>query len=194
MFLMSSWLRTTYCMVVSIFSWPASAVRQYLNSAAAAGEWWAEKHDGDMPPEDLASLRGYMAGFRSSDLAMFRTVKVKTKTKVPLDTDPTLEEEYETFWLPSEREVKSGTAAEDDEGVYWEDYWNSLGADASTTAANNARSVHRMDDPGQTCSVWLRTKNTNYTYQQGAISVAGVIVKTVHPDDKRRVTPICAVG
>ena len=58
--------------------WSQSALRQYLNSSAAAGAWWTAKNVYDRPPAELASKRGFMAGFGDDFLSIIKPIKITT--------------------------------------------------------------------------------------------------------------------
>ena len=46
--------------------WDWSAIRQWLNSAAAPGEWWTAQHEYDAAPAYAATLAGFMADLPAS--------------------------------------------------------------------------------------------------------------------------------
>lgn len=58
--------------------WPFAGVRQYLNSAAAAGEWWVPQTKWDRPPSYLATTAGHLAGFPQAFVDALAEVKVVT--------------------------------------------------------------------------------------------------------------------
>ena len=43
--------------------WSMSAMRKYLNSVEAKDAWWSPSDNADRPPQQLAALDGFMAGF-----------------------------------------------------------------------------------------------------------------------------------
>ncbi len=58
--------------------WAFSGVRQYLNSVAAAGEWWVPQTKWDRPPSYLATTAGHLAGFPQAFVDALAEVKVVT--------------------------------------------------------------------------------------------------------------------
>ena len=102
--------------------WSQSGIRQWLNSKAAVGAWWTPQNDFDMPPVELASQRGFMAGFSDEFLSILGKIKVTTalNTVEGLATDR--EDTYDTFFLPSMEQMYSTPQLAGAEGEYWE-YW-----------------------------------------------------------------------
>jgi len=100
-----------------------SAMRQFLNSSAAAGAWWAPKNPFDRPPDQLTSLRGFMAGFDEAFLNILKPVKVRTALNTVSDTDiGTYEDTYDTFFPASLEQEYIVPQLANTEGEYWE-YW-----------------------------------------------------------------------
>lgn len=44
-----------------------SALRQWLNSDAGAGQWWTPQHDFDMPPAETKTKAGGLTGYENED-------------------------------------------------------------------------------------------------------------------------------
>lgn len=102
--------------------WGQSAMRQRLNSAAAAGSWWTAQNPYDRLP-DQASLPGFMAGFDEAFLNIIKPVKVRTALNTVSDSDiGSYEDTYDTFFLPSLEQEYIVPQATGIEGEYWE-YW-----------------------------------------------------------------------
>lgn len=100
-----------------------SAMRQYLNSNAAAGAWWTPQNPFDRPPDQLASVRGFMAGFDEAFLNILKPVKVRTALNTVSDQDiGTYEDTYDTFFPASLEEEYIVPQLANVEGPYWE-YW-----------------------------------------------------------------------
>lgn len=106
-----------------------SAMRQWINSAETAGNWWTAQHEYDAAPSQANTVNGFMRGLPSGFLAMLNPVKVETcrnyrdpdtaQAAGTYEYDTT----YDTFWLPS-REEEYITANEPNhrEGRAWK-YW-----------------------------------------------------------------------
>lgn len=102
--------------------WGQSANRQYYNSTATSGAWWTPQNPFDRSPQQLANVRGFMAGFDEAFLNIIKPIKVTTALNTVTDTDiGASETTYDTFFLAAlEQEYIVPQAS--GEGVYWE-YW-----------------------------------------------------------------------
>lgn len=125
--------------------WSQSAIRQWLNSNAASGEWWTPQNVFDRPPQQLATLRGFMAGLPSDFKAVLAPVKVTTALNTVTDSDiGTSEDTYDTFFLPSLEQEYIVPQLSNVEGAYWP-YWKErLGLSepqATGSAAANANHI-----------------------------------------------------
>lgn len=138
--------------------WEKSAWRKYLNSDAADGAWWSASHTGDMPPANIDSVRGYMAGLREEDLAAIATVRVQTALCPAVESGmgPS-EARQETFWLASVEEMNGVSPAPTGEGGCWAEYWEQQGMNSATNNATECRKIYRIDDHETAAFVRLRT-------------------------------------
>ena len=164
--------------------WSHSANRQFYNSSASAGGWWTPQHPEDRPPEQLATVQGFMKGFDDEFLDIIKPVKVTTALNTVTDTSiGTSENTYDTFFLPSLEQEYIVPQVSGVEGSYFP-YWKErlglsspqatgtgnansrhirYGFDAKTTAQNcRLRSASR----GNACSSW-------YVYSSGYVSSLG---------------------
>ena len=102
--------------------WGQSANRQYYNSTATSGAWWTPQNPFDRSPQQLANVRGFMAGFDEAFLNIIKPIKVTTALNTVTDTDiGASETTYDTFFLAA-LEQEYIVPQESGEGVYWE-YW-----------------------------------------------------------------------
>lgn len=103
--------------------WSQSAIRQRLNSSAAVGAWWSAQNPYDRRPTELASLRGFMAGFDEAFLNILKPVKVRTALNTVTDGDiGTYEDTYDTFFPASLEQEYIVPQLSGVGGDYWE-YW-----------------------------------------------------------------------
>lgn len=103
--------------------WSQSAMRQRLNSAAAAGKWWTPQNPYDRRPAQLETLPGFMAGFDEGFLNIIKPVKVTTALNTISDSEiGTTEDTYDTFFLPSLEQEYIVPQLAGAEGEYWT-YW-----------------------------------------------------------------------
>lgn len=103
--------------------WKTSAIRQYLNSAAAIGAWWAAQDEWDIAPEQLTTKPGFLSGVPETFAESIKAVKVVTYPNTVQDDTGgnTPDVTYDKVFLPSLEQIfanpqKSG------EGEYHE-YW-----------------------------------------------------------------------
>lgn len=98
-------------------------MRQWLNSGAAAGAWWSAKNVFDRPPQQLSTMRGFMAGFDDAFLNIIKPVKVTTALNTVTDSAiGTSENTFDTFFPASLEQEYIVPQLAGVEGEYWE-YW-----------------------------------------------------------------------
>ena len=147
--------------------WSQSANRQFYNSNAAAGAWWAPQNPYDRAPEQLASVQGFMKGFDEEFLNIIKPVKVTTALNTVSDTDlGTSESTYDTFFLPSLEQEYIAPQLAGVEGDYWP-YWKErLGLtspQAQGSAGTNPRHIryaYNAKTSAQACR--LRSADRSY--------------------------------
>ena len=103
--------------------WKTSALRQYLNSAAGVGSWWAAQDEWDIAPDQLTTKAGFLAGCPEAFVEAIKKIKVTTYPNTVYDDTGgnTPDITYDKVFLPSLEQMycvpqKSG------EGEYHE-YW-----------------------------------------------------------------------
>lgn len=103
--------------------WKTSALRQYLNSAAAVGAWWTAQDEWDIAPDQLTTKAGYLSGWSEEFVNALKSVKVTTYPNTVQDDTGgnTPDITYDRVFLPSLEQMycvpqKAG------EGEYHE-YW-----------------------------------------------------------------------
>lgn len=147
--------------------WAQSALRQYLNSTAAAGAWWTAQNPWDRPPAQHSTIRGFLAGYDAEVIRYFKPIKIVT---VACNADGNAEDvTYDRVFLSSLEQMYCVPQFAGKEGEYWEYYKRLLGrtspAPTSTTykrlikyalnAPTGARSVfHRSAYRGNASNVW----------------------------------------
>lgn len=158
--------------------WSQSANRQYYNSLAAAGSWWLPQNPFDRAPEQLATVRGFMAGLDEAFLNIIKPVKVVTALNTVTDGDiGTTEETFDTFFLPSLEQEYIAPQLAGVEGDYWP-YWKErLGLStpqAQGSAGTNARHIryaYNAKTSAQCCRLRSAHRgtayNTWYVYSPG---------------------------
>lgn len=103
--------------------WSQSAIRQWMNSDAAADSWFTPQNPYDRRPDQLASLRGMKAGFEEGFLNILKPVKVTTALNTVTDDQiGASENTFDIFFLASLEQEYIAPQASGVEGHYWE-YW-----------------------------------------------------------------------
>ena len=124
--------------------WSQSAIRQWLNSSAAAEGWWTAKNPYDRRPTQLANMRGFMAGFDEAFLNIIKPVKVVTALNTVSDSSiGASEATYDTFFSASLEQEYIVPQLSAVEGSYWEYWKRRLGLSSPQgTGAANANAIH----------------------------------------------------
>lgn len=177
--------------------WKDSGQRQWLNSAAGVNEWWTAQHPGDMPPTQLSTLKGFMAGLDSDFLSVVTPVKIKTSCNTVTDggvTDTTVDK----FFLQSVEEVYGSPQITDVEGPYFP-YWKQItGLDSASNSSNSdqneARKIRRINDPtGGAAYVRLRSANRSYSGSVWFMHAGGSLAST-NATTSYAALPACAIS
>lgn len=114
--------------------WSQSGIRQYLNSDAAAGNWWTAQNAWDRPHALAATKAGFLAGYAADVKRYFMPIKVVT---VACNADSNVEDvTYDKVFLSSLEQMYCTPQFSGKEGAYWEYYKRLLGR--TTTAPTGA--------------------------------------------------------
>lgn len=156
-----------------------SAIRQWLNSSGAVGEWWTAQHIGDCPPRQLDRMKGFMAGLDSDFLAVINPVRIKVATS-PIGDNGTIDVMYDRFFLQSYEEVYGVPEVRNIEGPYFP-YWKQItGLESPANGAlgdgNEARQIRKINNPsGYAKAVHLRSTSHRYAASTGYIHEGGFL-------------------
>ena len=178
-----------------------SAIRQWLNSDAAAGSWWTAQSATDVAPDYAATLPGFLAGFSVGFTELLSAIKVQTATA---DVDSNVvDTTYDKVWLPSKEELYSVVDTTNPsvnisgvEGPYWE-YWKTRMGTSSPAADNDSstdpkRITYPVGDPTSPHFVWLRSASRSYSCHVWLLGTRGHL----YYDGARntcRAAPACAI-
>ena len=142
--------------------WSQSAMRQYLNSEAAAGAWWTPMNAWDRPPAAAASMRGFLAGCSADFKSILEPVEVVTALNTVEGYAETSEVTHDKIFLPSLQEMYISPQLANVEGVEW-DYFKELAEEAGLSgkfAQGGTYPIlisYRIDAQTSPVSVWLRS-------------------------------------
>lgn len=158
--------------------WGQSALRQRLNSAADAGAWWTAMNPYDRMPNELATLKGFMAGFDEAFLSIIKPIKVVTALNAVSDSDiGTTETTYDTFFPASLEQEYIVPQLNGAEGEYWEYWKRRLGrttpqATGSAGAlATHIRYAYNAKTTAQYCR--LRSAGRGTAHNTWSVSASG---------------------
>jgi len=177
--------------------WSQSAMRQWLNSVAAAGAWWTAQNVFDRTPQQLATVRGFMAGFDEAFLNIIKPVKVTTALNTVTDTAiGTSEDTYDTFFPASLEQEYIVPQLAGVEGEYWE-YWKQrLGLESpQNTGSAYANAFHiRYAYNAKTSpqTVRLRSASRGFAYNTWYVSTTGAASGST-ATNAHRPAPACVI-
>lgn len=176
--------------------WSQSGIRQWLNSKAAAGAWWTSQNDFDMPPTELASKQGFMAGFSDEFLNILGKVKVTTALNTVEGLGDTSEDTYDTFFLPSLEQMYGTPQLSGVEGDYWEYWKRALGltspAGTGSANANEAYKTYAINAQTSAQNVRLRSAYRGYAYITWNVYASGYLY-TTYAWYSLRCAPACVI-
>lgn len=130
-----------------------SAMRQYLNSSAAAGSVWTPKHNFDRAPSWAASTAGFLNGMDEDFLSVIGEVTKVTALNTVSDGGGS-ETTTERFFLLSRSEVYGGNEVTGGEGAAYPYYANYSDLAAPGTGGDTNRIKYRN---GSAQYWWLRS-------------------------------------
>ena len=139
--------------------WDWSAIRQWMNSAAAPGEWWTAQHEYDAAPAYAATLAGFMADLPADFLSAVAPARLTTALS-NADGGGSVET-VDRFWLPSRTEIFGVLNGGIAEGTQMTKYIDATDADRIKYEAS-----------GSARSWWLRSPSDDAA-RLSATSVSG---------------------
>lgn len=132
-----------------------SAVRQWLNSDAAANAWWESQHIGDVAP-NYASQAGFMKDLDSSFKAILQRTEVVTAGNGATDDGSTYKT-YDYLFLPSRYELYGTSSPVEGDRM---PYFQLGGSNVRGLTARGPVSA------GYTGNWWERSANSGYAYKE----------------------------
>lgn len=179
--------------------WSQSAMRQFLNSAAAVEGWWKPQNPYDRRPAELATLRGFMAGFDEAFLNIIKPIKVTTALNTASDSEiGATEDTYDTFFPASLEQEYIVPQLSGAEGVYWEYWKRRLGLSSPQTTgvsgvnANHIRYAYNARTSAQACR--LRSANRDYANSVWNVHSSGYAYSSSYSATfSHRCVPACVI-
>jgi hypothetical protein len=130
--------------------WDWSAIRQWLNSAAAPGEWWTAQHEYDAAPAYAATLAGFMADLPADFLSAVAPARLTTALSNVYGGGSV--ETVDRFWPPSRTEIFGALDGGMSEGVQMTKYVDATDADRIKYNSAGTASGWRLRSPNRSNS------------------------------------------
>lgn len=172
--------------------WSQSAIRQWLNSEAAAGAWWTARNPWDRPPAEASTRRGFLAGCSEGFLSALEPVEVVTALNTVEGYASVSETTTDRIFLPSLQEMYIRPLIDNVEGQDW-DYYRALAQDAGLSDKFEKNVGYEILEKhlsgGGGAYIWLRSSPLTGAYNAMRI-VNGSVTSGVayYP---HRVCPAC---
>ena len=176
--------------------WKYSAVRQYLNSDANAGEWWHPQHVLDRAPDIAATKKGWLAGTPEDFRGVLTPVKVLTAIPTAIENagEPKYDVTYDKVFLPSlnEHYINPQDTGEGDPWEYWKEI-NGTATKFPTGVANDLTKVYTMANHNTSTYRWLRSCDRGYGYRAWYVYPSGGVNGNGAAYGSLAVAPACAI-
>lgn len=176
--------------------WSQSAIRQWLNSSAAAGAWWTPQNGWDRPSSVHSSLRGFLAGCSADFIDNLQAVDVVTALNTQEGFADNTETTQDKIYLPCMENwyINPQYAGE---GAEW-DYYKALAEEAGLTGKFQQYQTYEILKKYQVSaktsavSVWLRSCGRSYAYGAWFVYDSGY-VSTYYAYYASRGCPACKI-
>lgn len=165
-----------------------SAMRQYLNSSAAAGSVWTPKHNFDRAPSWATSTAGFLNGMDEDFLSVIGEVTKVTALNTVSDGGGS-ETTTEKFFLLSRSEVYGGNEVTGGEGAAYPYYANYSDLAAPGTGNDTNRIKYRN---GSAQYWWLRSPYAGSAYNVRIVGTSGNVSNNT-ADNTGGVAPACCI-
>ena len=159
--------------------WDWSAIRQWMNSAAAPGEWWTAQHEYDVAPDYAATLAGFMADLPADFLSAVAPARLVTA--LPNADGGGSVETVDRFWLPSRTEIFGVLNGGIAEGMQMTKYIDATDADRI-----------KYNAAGNSASWYLRSAHTSQPHYVAFVERTGIFSTSFLVS--RYVLPACIIA
>ena len=168
-------LNSTQEMSYGCNRWSKSAIRQYLNSASAKGEWWTPQDEWDIAPDQLASKDGFLNGFPDDFVSILKPIKVTTYANTVTDggvADVT----YDKVFLPSLEQINVNPQISGEGTVH--EYWKmKSGSDTPLAQYGTYTNMitYAVENHTSAQHVRLRSAYRGYAYHTWLVNSSGYV-------------------
>lgn len=157
--------------------WSQSAVRQYLNSAAAAGSWWTPQNPWDRPPAQVATVRGFLACCSEDFVSILDEVDVVTAINTVEGSTDVTETTRDKIFLPSKTQLYMNEQYTEDE--LW-NYYKQLALEAGLSGrfkdyptVYDVIKRYNLESQSSAVSVWLRSASRGRAHNAWYVNSGG---------------------
>ena len=161
--------------------WKTSALRQYLNSTAAANAWWTSQEKWDVAPAYAATKAGFLHGYDASIINRMKVTKIVTGRNTVTDGGG-VDETYDRIFLSSLEQMyiqPQLSSSVGSEGAYWEYYKRLLGATSPVARSQTyTRLIKRRLNDNTAQYRWLRSSNLSGAVDDWFIFSNGSVYNT----------------
>ena len=175
--------------------WSQSAIRQYLNSAAAAGAWWTPQNPWDRPPAQAATVRGFLACCSPEFVAALDEVEVVTAINTVEGSTEVTETTMDKIFLPSKTQLYMVEQYAEDEP--W-DYFEQLAVEAGLSGRFQDHPTvyevikrYNLESQSSAGYAWLRSSNRPYATNAWYVSPGGTVIYGLGAYNAIRGCPAC---
>lgn len=177
-----------------------SNLDQWLNSSAAAGQWYSARHSADQAPNNANVWNnynaydqdaGFLAGFDAAFVAALKDTTLKVALTTATDGG-SYESVVRKFFLPSKAELFGVAENSIMEGSLLSYF--SANTDAVRIAQISAYAAAHSEysvTAGSNWYYWLRTPHSSYSYSVRYVGPDGCLYYVSVRDGSRGVRPLC---
>ena len=181
--------------------WSTSAMRQHLNSGAAAGSVWTPQTVWDRAPSWVSNTAGFKHGLDPEFIKICGDVELLTAlSTVAGDTSSAAasagtgnETTVDKFFLPSRPEVFGGGDNNSDKGDAWQYYAANSDVPGGSSNPNADTNRIKTNAAGTAQYWWLRSPNVGYGSSVRLIYPSGLVSHN-HAGSSYGVAPACVVA
>ena len=187
-----------HCVVLGYNRWKYSAVRQFLNSDATAGNWWTQQHKWDVMPAYATSKNGFLYGIASSIKEHLKETKVVTARNTAFNSGDTPlggnDETYDKVFLIGLEQSYINPQITG-EGSAWEYYQQLNGTSTKYAQYGTYADLIKYDIGAKTTarSRWLRSASRGNAYYVWYVDASGGVY-TYYATYGYRVAPCLRIG
>lgn len=168
-----------------------SALRQWLNSDADKGAWWTAPKTGYLPPSQLNSQKGFMAGLSQEFLDCVAKVKRTYYTNSVTDGS-VIDVLYDKFFSATGTELYG--SVNNNEGTYFPYYKEVTGLSAPSNNQNTGRIKYALNAKTSSQYCWAFSSYRGYSYFVWTRYASGQLYNSFSAYYSFRAVPACVIG